>query len=427
MKVNRRNTSTAPHRSVLLAAVLLALPMAATAQTAPASSSTSSMDMSSMPGMDHGSMAGMTMPAPASSAAKPATKAPAKKAKKKPVSVPPTPASHAMDDMKGMDHGAMPGMDHSTMSDMSMPAKPAASAAPAGDMSGMDHSSMPGMSPQAMQGMDHSGMAGMDHGAMPPKGQGDMTGMGAMPGMTMGPMQGGSPPPNARSPDYSDGIGYGSMKGMDMADNASLGMLLIDQLEAFHGRDANGQSWEAQGWYGNDENKLWVRTEGERSRGKLEDGDLEAFWNHNVATFWSTQLGVRQELGEGPNRSWAAFGVQGLAPYSFEMEATGYVGASGRTAARLRAEYELLFTQRLILQPEAEINLYGKNDPQRRIGSGVSDIQFGLRLRYEIRRQFAPYIGVNWVRRIGTTADYARQDHQPVLDRQIVAGVRIWF
>src|SRR3546814_2992251 len=87
----------------------------------------------------------------------------------------------------------------------------------------------------------------------------------------------------------------------------------------------------------------------------LEDGDLEAFWNHNVATFWSTQLGVRQELGEGPNRSWAAFGVQGLAPYWFEIEATGYVGTSGRTAARLRAEYELLFTQRLILQPEAEI------------------------------------------------------------------------
>jgi copper resistance protein B len=419
MKVNRRNTSTAPHRSVWLAAVLLALPLAATAQSAPASSSTSSMDMSSMPGMDHGSMAGMTMPAPASSAAKPATKAPAKKAKKKPVSAAPTPASHVMDGMKGMDHSTMPNMDHSTMSDMPMPAKPAASAAPVGDMPGMDHSSMPGMSPGAMQGMDHS--------ATPPKGQGDMTGMAAMPGMTMGPMQGGSPPPNARSPDYSDGVGYGSMKGMDMADNASLGMLLIDQLEAFHGRDANGQSWEAEGWYGNDENKLWVRTEGERSRGKLEDGDLEAFWNHNIATYWSTQLGARQDLGEGPKRTWAAFGVQGLAPYWFEVEATGYVGASGRTAARLRADYEMLFTQRLILQPEAEINLYGKNDPQRRIGSGVSDVQFGLRLRYEIRRQFAPYIGVNWVRRIGTTADYARQDHQPILDRQIVAGVRLWF
>ncbi|WP_234411303.1 copper resistance protein B [Rhodanobacter thiooxydans] len=427
MNMNRPDTSTVPHRSVLLAALLLALPLAATAQSAPASSSTSSMDISSMPGMDHGSMPGMTMPATASSTAKPATKAPAEKAVKKSIPAPSTPASHDMDGMKGMGHSTMPGMDHGAMSAMPMPAKPAASAAPIGDMSGMDHSSMPGMSSGAMQGMDHSGMAGTDHGAMPKKGQGDMADMGAMPGMTMGPMQGGSAPADARSGDYSDGDAGSPVQGLHMHGSAPFGMLLIDQLEAFHGRDANGQSWEAQGWYGNDENKLWVRTEGERSRGKLEDGDLEAFWNHNIATFWSTQLGVRQELGEGPNRSWAAFGVQGLAPYWFELEATGYVGANGRTAARLRAEYELLFTQRLILQPEAEVNLYGKDDPQRRIGSGVSDVQFGLRLRYEIRRQFAPYIGVNWVRRIGTSADYARQDHQPVLDRQIVAGVRIWF
>lgn len=317
MNMHRHNTSFVPRRSALLVLLLLALPLAATAQSTPASSSTSSMDMSSMPGMEHG--------------------------------------------------------------------------------------------------------------AMSKQGQGDAVGMGAMPGMTMGPMQGGSPPPNARSPDYSDGVAGSPVHGLHMHGSAPFGMLLIDQLEAFHGRDANGQNWEAEGWYGNDENKLWIRTEGERSRGKLEDGDVEAFWNHNIATFWSTQLGVRQELGEGPNRSWAAFGVQGLAPYWFEVETTGYVGASGRTAARLRAEYEMLFTQRLILQPEAEINLYGKNDPQRRIGSGVSDVQFGLRLRYEIRRQFAPYIGVNWVRRTGTTADYARQDSQPVLDRQIVAGVRTWF
>ncbi len=427
MKMHRRNASFVPHRSTLLAALLLALPLTVAAQSAPASSSTSSMDMSSMPGMDHGSMPGMTMPVAASSTAKPATKAPVKKAKKKPVTAPPTPASHHMDDMQGMDHSAMPGMDHGAMQGMPMPAKPAASGAPTGDMSGMDHSSMPGVSPKAMQGMDHRGMAGMDHGAMPKKDQGGMAGMGAMPGMTMGPMQGGRAPADARSDDYSDGVAGSPIQGLHMHGSAPFGMLLIDQLEAFHGRDANGQSWEAQGWYGNDEDKLWIRTEGERSRGKLEDGDLEAFWNHNIATFWSTQLGVRHDFGEGPGRTWAAFGVQGLAPYWFELEATGYVGANGRTAARLRAEYELLFTQRLILQPETEINLYGKNDPQRRIGNGVSDIQFGLRLRYEIRRQFAPYIGVNWLRRIGTSADYARQDHQPVLDRQIVAGVRIWF
>jgi copper resistance protein B len=251
--------------------------------------------------------------------------------------------------------------------------------------------------------------------------------MSPMSGMKMDSMQGGRPPPHARSPDYSDGIGYGSMKGMDMRDDARLGMLLIDQLEAFHGSGANGQNWEAEGWYGDDSNKLWPRTEGERRRDKLSDGDVEILWNHAIATFWGSQLGVRQDVGAGPNPTWAAFGVQGLAPYWFQLEATGYVGTSGRTAARLRAEYELFFTQRLILQPEAEVNLFGKDDPASRIGSGLTDFAVGLRLRYEIHRQCAPYLGVNWVRRIGTTAEYARQDGQPVLDRQILAGVRIWL
>ncbi len=364
MNRHRRDTSPVPRRPALLAALLLALPLVATAQSAPAPGSPSSMDMSAMPGMDHGAM-----------------------------------------------------------SNMPTSADPATSATPEGSMPGIDHSARPGMRPQAM---DPHGMAGIDHGTRPEE-QGDMGGKGTMPDMTMDPMQGGSPPPDARSPDYSDGVAGSPVHGLHMHGSAPFGMLLIDQLEAFHAADASGQNWEAEGWYGNDENKLWLRTEGERSRGKLEDGDLEAFWNHHAATFWSTQLGVRQEVGEGPDRTWAAFGVQGLAPYWFAVEATGYVGTSGRTAMRLRADYDMRFTQRLILQPETEINVYGRNDPQRRIGSGVSDMQVGLRLRYEIRRQFAPYIGVNWVRRTGTTADYARQDDQPVLDRQIVAGVRSWF
>ena len=316
---------------------------------------------------------------------------------------------------------AMPQMDHGDMPGMAMPAAAGSAAKPATKVPAGKAVENPVPVPSTQTSHDMDDMEGMDHGSMP--------GMdhGTKPAMPMGPMQGGNPPPDARSPDYSDGVGHSSMQGMEMADKLSLGMLLIDRLEAFHGRDGDGQSWEAEGWYGDDSNKLWLRSEGERSRGKLDDGDLEAFWNHAVAAYWSTQLGARQDLGAGPKRSWAAFGVQGLAPYRFELEATAYAGASGRTAARLRVDYELLFTQRLILQPELEANVYGKDDPQRRIGRGLSDIQFGLRLRYEVQRQFAPYIGVNWVRRTGTTADYARQDHQPVLDRQIVAGVRIWF
>jgi len=314
-----------------------------------------------------------------------------------------------------MDHGAMPGM--------TMSGDPAASAKSSDGASGTHPQAMPGMSPGAMKGMKPGDMPSTPHGSTPAS----QRGMESMPGMSMGPMQGGSAPLNARSPDYSQGVRYGPMKGMGMTDNAAQSMLLIDQLEAVHGRDANGQNWEAEGWYGSDSDKLWLRTEGERSAGKFESGDLEAFWNHSLSTYWSTQLGARQDFGIGPERTWAAFGVQGIAPYWFELEATAYAGTSGRTAARIRADYELLFTQKLILQPELEANFYGKDDPQRRIGSGLSDVQFGLRLRYEIRREFAPYIGVNFVDRVGTTANFARLDHQPVFDRQIVAGFRIWF
>lgn len=417
-------------RSVLLLALLLALPMAAIAQTAPASSSSSdAMDMESMPDMDHSSMAGMSMPATSASTAKPATP----KRKKQQARESAKPAK-ALNEVPRGNHDAMPGMDHHALP-IAVPAtSPATAPVTSGEVTGnshdtmpdMDHGSMSDMTPQGQPAMSPD-MQGMDHGAMDGVHPTATQGAEPMTGMTMGPMQGGSAPPNARSPDYSDGVGYGSMKGMDMADNGSLGMLLIDQLEAFHGNDSNGQTWEAQGWYGNDVNKVWIRTEGDRSRGKIEDGDVEAFWNRNVATYWSTQLGARHDLGAGPARNWAAFGVQGLAPYWFELEATAYVGQSGRTAARLRAEYELLLTQRLILQPEFEVNLYGKSDPATRIGSGLSDAQLGLRLRYEIRRQFAPYIGVVWTRRFGATADFARDDQQAIFDRQWVAGVRIWF
>jgi copper resistance protein B len=218
-----------------------------------------------------------------------------------------------------------------------------------------------------------------------------------------------------------------SMQGMEMNDNAPHAMLLIDQLEYAHGYDGNGPMWEAEGWYGNDNNKLWLRSEGEGSHGQLGDGDIEALWNHPVSAFWSSQVGVRHDLGVGPQRTWAALGLEGLAPYWLELEATGYIGESGRLAARLRAEYTLRFTQRWMLQPELETNLYSRDDPSRYVGSGVSNAQFGLRLRYEFSRQFAPYLGIVWTRRFGATADFARADRQPVFDRQFVIGVRIWL
>lgn len=233
--------------------------------------------------------------------------------------------------------------------------------------------------------------------------------------------------PEFRSPDYSDGLDYGSMPGMDMVDDTALGMLRFDQLEAFHGREAHGQRWDMQGWYGNDIDKLWLRSEGERTQDGLEDGDVELLWSHTTTAFWNTQLGIRHDIGEGPERTWVAFGVEGLAPYFLDVAATLYAGPSGRTAARLRVEYELLFTQRLILQPEFEANLYGKDDPQRGIGAGLSDASLGLRLRYEIRRRFAPYLGVVWQHRFGATSALARAEGHSDADWQWVAGLRLWF
>jgi copper resistance protein B len=254
----------------------------------------------------------------------------------------------------------------------------------------------------------------------------DVFAQDAMPDMDM-PMQSGAAPAGARSADYSDGIGLGAMTGMDMRDDASLGMLLLDRLEVFDAHNANGVALDAQAWYGTDANKLWLKAEDESSGGRVQQLRSEALWDRPVAAYWDSQLGVRHDSGIGPNRTWAAFGVHGLAPYWFDIDATLYVGQSGRTALRFASEYELLLTQRLILQPRFEANFYGRNDPQRRIGSGLSNAALGLRLRYEFTRQFAPYVGLEAVRSFGRTADFACAAGDSAFDPRLVAGFRIWF
>ena len=181
---------------------------------------------------------------------------------------------------------------------------------------------------------------------------------------------------------------------MEMDDAATFAMLKFDRLERADSGDGVAIAWKFAAWVGGDFDKLLVRSEGEHAHGELEPSDAEVLWSHAVAPYWDTELGVRHDFGRGPNRTWAAFGVQGLAPYWFEVGATAYVGDAGRTALRLEVDYELSLTQRLILQPRFELNAYGKDDPAAYIGSGLSDAELGLRLRYEIRREFAPYVGV---------------------------------
>ena len=210
-------------------------------------------------------------------------------------------------------------------------------------------------------------------------------------------------------------------------DDPLLTLVILDELEY---RDADGsglQTWNAQGWLGKDLQKLWVKTEGERSGGSTEDAELQFLYSKSVARYWEFQTGIRQDFKPSPSRTWAAIGFQGLAPYFFEIDTAFFIGESGRTALRLEAEYDLLLTQRLILTPDIEVNFYGQDDPDIGIGSGLSNLEAGLRLRYEIRREFAPYIGVNWSRLFGDTADFAAAAGADSSDLQLTIGLRAWF
>ncbi len=340
----------------------------------------------------------------------------------------PASSASSMGDMSDMTMGVVPdtGIAHERHGTHGAPpakpaaparatsAQPVAASSSMGSMSGMDMGSMPGM--------DMSGTSGLP-GVQTSHGQrsapaASFTSTRAAPALPPGPAD-----PVA----CLARLEAMPMTGMDMADNQRFGKVLINQLEATRANGVSGQAWDVSASYGSDFNRLAIRGEGDRAGGRVEAADIEALWSHAISAFWDTELGVRRDFGIGPGRDWAAFGAQGIAPYWFDVEATGYAGAGGRTAARFKVEYELLFTQRLILQPEFEANLYGRPDPARRLGSGLSDASLGLRLRYEIRREFAPYIGVVWQRVFGATAGFRRAESKPVLDRQLVAGARIRF
>jgi copper resistance protein B len=184
---------------------------------------------------------------------------------------------------------------------------------------------------------------------------------------------------------------------------------------------------EGQGWIGKDLQKLWIKTEIEQLDGKIEEAELQVLYSQAVATYWDFQIGLRKDFRPTPDRSWAVIGLQGLAPYFFEVDTALFIAESGRTALRLEAEYELLLTQQLILTPEFEININGQNDEALGIGSGLSGVQAGLRLRYELRREFAPYIGVNWSKEFGETAEYSRINNETTDGWQWTIGVRAWF
>ena len=201
----------------------------------------------------------------------------------------------------------------------------------------------------------------------------------------------------------------------------------FNRLEMWDADEGTGQAWEGSAWFGTDTDRLWLRSEGERVGGHTESADLEVLYGRSVSPWWDVVAGVKQDFKPGDARTWAAFGVQGMAPYRFEVSATAYVGEGGQVAANIEAEYTLRITNRLILQPLVEVDLAARDDIDYGIASGFTGIETGLRLRYEVTRRFAPYVGVVHERALGGTADLKRSAGESTRDTRVVAGVRIWF
>ena len=186
--------------------------------------------------------------------------------------------------------------------------------------------------------------------------------------------------------------------------------------------------WDAQGWVGEDYNKLWLKTEGEKVfGGDVEQAEVQLLYSRIIHPFWDVQIGGRFDARPRPHRGFGVIGLQGLAPYFFEVDTAAFVSHEGDLSARLKGEYELLITQKLILQPSVELNLAAQQVAKAGIGSGLTDVELGLRLRYEIVREFAPYIGVAWEHKVGRTADFARAEGEDVEALSFVAGIRFWF
>lgn len=212
-----------------------------------------------------------------------------------------------------------------------------------------------------------------------------------------------------------------------MGDEDILASISVDRLEMANVRDNLSMTYDWQAWLGKDYDRLVVRAEGEIDQGHFKNARNEILWGHAFTSYWDTQVGVRIDSGLGHDRLWAAFGVQGFAPYWLYIEATAYVGEEGRTAFRLESEYDLRITQKLILQPRVELNFYSQRDDSRLVSSGLSNYEAGLRLRYEITRKIAPYIGVEWSEVLGTAANIMKKQNNNADETRFVAGVHFWF
>jgi copper resistance protein B len=326
------------------------------------------------------------------------------------------PDGHSGMDHSQMEHGQMEGMDHSTM-----------------DHSTMDHGQTPAMDHSTMDGMDHSatGHEGMQSAEQAPMNHETMD-HGAM---DMTPIPEGPPPASAGSgpPRAANAIwGADAMRASRSALRTENGGMMVfwfqgDRAEYRVREGGDGYLWDVQGYYGGDTNKFWFKSEGEGTFGESpKSAEIQGLWSHAIGPWWDLQVGVRQDL-TGPERTHAVIGVQGLAPYMFEVDAAAFLSTKGDLTARVEAELDQRITQRLILQPRAEVNLSAQDIPELGIGAGLDSLELGLRLRYEFAREFAPYIGVEQEWKLGQSADYARLAGEDPNVTNYVVGVRFWF
>ena len=308
------------------------------------------------------------------------------------------------------------------MPGMKMPTEPAPAQAPAqqapaqkapppGDPhAGHDMGSMPGMPASAPAPVEDP-HAGHDRSAMSAE---TPVGTDLPPGNAPAPV-----PARDRAADRY--WGAGPMRAAEDALRREHGGITYSQVlfnlaEFQTGKDGDGYRWDGEAWIGGDRDRFVVKSEGRGAfGGQVEDAEVQALFSRALDPYWNLQAGVRQDLGPGPRRTYAALGVEGVAPYWLEVEAALFLSSKGDLLGRIEGYYDQRITQDLVLQPRAELNFAAQAVPENGIAAGLSDVELGLRLRYERSREFAPYLGVSWDRKPGDAA------------MRFVAGIRSWF
>ncbi|HKT86348.1 MAG TPA: copper resistance protein B [Novosphingobium sp.] len=299
-----------------------------------------------------------------------------------------------------------------------------------------DHAEAPPADNQADPSMDHSGMEGMDatepmpdtmdhsmhmgHAAEPERPADDDT-------------PGNAPPPpiptdRAANAVFPPDRMAQSLKGVLREMTFRTFALQVDQAEYRVRSGKDGYGFEGQAWYGGDIDRAVVGFQGEGSFGeKAEDIEIDGYWRHALDPWFNLQLGVRHDFRPTPDRTYAMVGIQGLAPYWFEVQGQMFVSSKGDVHTRAMGSYDQRITQRLILEPEVEADFAFQEVPELGIGAGFEKVELSARLRYEVTRMFAPYVGVFWERKLGGTADYARAAGEKASAVSALAGLRVWF